>query len=242
MPMMRAIRLANAFLLAGAAFGAGPAFAAPAAFNWSGLYVGANGGFSGGEFNQTFDYSGDFCCSTNRDHAFSSGFTGGGQVGVNFQSATSNIVAGVEADFDASSIEGTYLDFGPAFHSGTQLNWWGTVRGRLGYAAGRFLPYVTGGVAYGHLTNTYTDTANGNLPPDGYDESWSDTRIGWTIGGGVEAEIAHNVSAKVEYLYTDLGSWRSEDPQNAAAYPGEIHNTVTGGFSTARIGLNWKFN
>ena len=111
----------------------------------------------------------------------------------------------------------------------------------MGYAAGRFLPYVTGGVAYGHLTNTYTDTSS-SFVPGGYDESWSDTRVGWTIGAGVEAEIAHNVSVKVEYLYTDLGSWRSVDPQDAATYGTDIHNTVTGGFSTARIGLNWKLN
>ena len=76
----------------------------------------------------------------------------------------------------------------------TRNDWLATVRGRLGYAAGRFMPYVTGGAAFGNIKTNIAGIGTADQ-----------TRAGWTAGGGVEAKIAGPWSAKVEYLYVDLG-------------------------------------
>ena len=76
----------------------------------------------------------------------------------------------------------------------TRNNWLGTVRGRVGYAFDRVMPYVTGGLAVGDIEANQPGFAG-----------VSDTNVGWTVGGGIEAAIASNWTAKLEYLYVDLG-------------------------------------
>ena len=122
----------------------------------------------------------------------------GGQLGYNWQ--TGRVVLGIETDADWTNIKGSaaapaasvLADGGGMCQ--TKQDWFGTTRGRIGYAFGRFLPYVTGGAAYGDIKALQS---NGTA---------TQTKFGWTAGGGVEYSLNRNWSAKVEYLHLDLGT------------------------------------
>lgn len=141
-------------------------------YNWSGFYAGLNLGYEWGHVtNNGIDPA---------------GIAGGGQVGYNWQ--TGSFVFGAEADIQISGADDT---FAPYKFSNP---WFGTVRGRAGYAINNMLLFGTFGLAYGDL--------QGQL--NGIDES--KTLFGWTGGLGMEVGFTPNWSAKVEYLYMDLGS------------------------------------
>jgi len=150
-------------------------------YNWSGAYVGINGGGGfgrsdfGGLGTGSFDLSGGLV---------------GGTLGYNWQ--MSPIVFGIEGDIDWSSIRGS-TPCGVTSCE-TRNNWLGTVRGRLGYAADRFMPYITGGAAFGDIKTSVAGIGDS-----------STTRAGYTVGAGIEAAIAGPWTAKIEYLYVDLG-------------------------------------
>jgi outer membrane immunogenic protein len=220
--------------------GPAPFMPPPPVFSWTGFYVGLNAGISAGNFNQTYYEPYDDGYYT-AEGAHSGGFSGGGQIGFNYQFAN-NVVIGLEADFQGSTLKGSYendaygYDYGEYYNYnyGTKVDWWGTVRGRIGYAFGNILPYVTGGLAYGHVTNSYSYYDDG----DSYSGTeGSSTRFGWTVGGGLEYALTHNLTVKVEYLYTDLGSFNYYYPDSEGAY---LSTRTT--FSTVRAGLNWKFD
>lgn len=157
----------------------------PPIFNWSGFYVGAHAGYGWG--------SSQFEAPAAATGAFDTdGWLFGGLVGVNYQ--TGQTVYGVEADINWSDFAGSAAC--GAFTCETDAPWFGTLRGRLGYAVDRFMPYVTGGLAYGKV--------KANVPGVGGD---SDTRLGWTVGVGAEYAFTENMSWKTEYLYMDLGSF-----------------------------------
>ncbi len=210
----------------------------PPVFSWTGFYVGGNAGLSGGDFTNTFaDPSG-----WETEGATSRGFSGGGQIGYNYQFPTTNFVVGVEADFQGSTLTGTYwnvVEGDPSPYYGeklqSQVEWWGTARGRVGYAFGNILPYATGGFAYGRVNNSfsYWDTSGSESI------SYGSTQTGWTAGGGVEYAITHNLTLKAEYLYTDLGSFSRPNPLDTEGAPTVSTRTT---FSTVRAGLNWKFD
>jgi outer membrane immunogenic protein len=152
--------------------------AAPAApFNWTGFYVGINGGYAWGTSNWTG--AGDFNAT---------GAMAGGTVGYNLQ--MSQFVVGFEADFDGSWLKGSATSACCEIKN----DWFGTARARLGVAMDRWMPFVTGGAAFGDVK---LDTVLG---------SDTDTRIGWTAGAGVEYAFTGAWSAKLEYLYVDLGT------------------------------------
>lgn len=145
---------------------AAPSYVAPALYNWTGPYVGLSGG---GSFSSGSD----------------AGIVGG-TLGYNMQSGP--WVFGLEGDYNWLS----HTD------ASVRNNWLATVRGRVGYAmgaSGSVMPYVTGGVAFGDITNS--------VPGIG---TVSNTETGWTVGGGIEAAIAGPWTARAEYLYVDLGS------------------------------------
>jgi outer membrane immunogenic protein len=114
------------------------------------------------------------------------GALAGGTVGYNHQMG--QFVVGLEADGAWSGIEGDDAAFD------TSIDWLSTVRGRVGFALDNFLIYGTGGAAIGEVSYD-----------DGIAIDDSDTRVGWTAGGGVEAAVTDNISIKGEYLYVDLG-------------------------------------
>jgi outer membrane immunogenic protein len=153
-------------------------------YTWTGFYIGINGGGGWGRSQwdglDTFDVSGGLI---------------GGTVGYNWQFGQALI--GAEGDIDWSSIKGTTTVLCPGGCE-TRNKWLATVRGRLGYAFDRFLPYFTGGLALGDI--------NATLPvpvlPGG-----SVSSAGWTVGAGLEVGLVSNVSLKAEYLYVDLGTF-----------------------------------
>jgi len=151
-------------------------------FTWTGFYLGLNGG--GGWGHSVWDRTGDLDLS---------GGVIGGTAGFNWQ--MNQVVFGIEGDVDWSGVSGTTSTLCPAGCT-TRNDWLGTVRGRLGYAFDRFLPYVTGGLAVGDIRATTPGFAGA-----------SQNNLGWTVGLGVEAAIAGNWSAKAEYLHVDLSNF-----------------------------------
>ncbi|MGA3309417.1 MAG: outer membrane protein [Xanthobacteraceae bacterium] len=155
---------------------------APPSYNWSGFYLGVNGGGAFG--SSTWDSTGSFNLT---------GGLVGGTIGYNYQ--IGHVVVGAEGDIDWSDIKGTTTTACAAGCT-TSDSWLSTVRARLGYAADRFLPYVTGGAAFGDIRASTPGFAGS-----------STTNAGWTVGAGIEFAIAGNWTAKAEYLYVDLGNF-----------------------------------
>jgi outer membrane immunogenic protein len=145
----------------------------PPAYSWTGFYLGANGGFGGDKFQYPFSIGGPIpalgipAATSGTSTLNSSGFFGGGQAGFNWQ-AGSAWVLGVESDFDGADIEGKAATSATLFSGsvGTKLDWFGTVRGRVGFlVTPSALLYGTGGWAYGHTTNSANAAAFGLAVP-----------------------------------------------------------------------------
>jgi outer membrane immunogenic protein len=198
---MKRIRLATAALLAviavsaptgGAAaadltrgpYGRAPAYMPVQPYDWRGFYLGLNagGGWGTSDWNSTTAPTGDFDIS---------GGMIGATLGYNWQFGP--WVLGVESDIDWTNIRGS-TTVRCALGCTTSNNWLATVRGRIGYSWDRFLPYFTAGGAFGDIE---ASTPHG--------PGSSSTEAGWAIGAGVEFKLSPDWSAKVEYLYADLG-------------------------------------
>jgi outer membrane immunogenic protein len=241
-------------------------------YDWTGFYIGGNAGYSWGRASTDGNLTGTqnvsvfrtagptLISSTNTvlasvpltGRANVNGFIGGGQAGYNWQ--REKWLFGLEGDIQYSDERGSAdvcLVAGCAIGTGLltanyKLDWFGTVRGRVGFLpTERLLLYVTGGLAYGHVS------ASTPLL------SWGSTRAGWTVGAGAEAAIDRNWSVKLEYLYMDLGNVGSSGATgttvvNQLNTPGIGFNTVTtttltSAFGTKftdnifRVGLNYRF-
>jgi outer membrane immunogenic protein len=153
------------------------------------------------------------------------GWLFGGTLGYNYQMGS--WVWGLEGDIAYADVKGSAAC--GAFNCTTKNNWLGTVRGRIGYAFDRFLPYITAGGAFGDVKATSTDP----LTTGG-----SSTQIGWTAGVGLEYAFVGNWSAKFEYLYVDLGSFDC----GATCTIGAVTNNVSFKESIFKAGLNYKFS
>jgi outer membrane immunogenic protein len=198
-----------------------PPMAPVAAFSWTGFYVGGN---VGGAWGTSSDTNPFFAIPTTGNYNVS-GVIGGGQLGYNWQSGA--WVLGIETDVDASGVKGSTSNGICGLVVCTTSNTWiGTTRGRLGYAADHWLLYGTGGVAYG-------DIKFNDLPATSV--NGSSTNTGWTGGGGVEYAFATKWSAKLEYLYVDLGS------VGFACTPACGTSTVKFNANILRGGLNYHF-
>ena len=178
-----------------------PVYVAPV-WTWTGFYIGAHAGYGGNEFEYLFNAPAIPISGTTS--VTSSGEFAGGQIGYNWQSG--NWVFGIEADIAWAAIkaEVTAASGPVTATAGSELEWFGTVRGRLGYTWDRFMLYATGGYAYGSVKNSATALA-AFVVPVGAVASVSTTRSGWTVGGGFEYGLTPNWSVKTEYLYIDLG-------------------------------------
>ena len=119
-----------------------------------------------------------------------------------------------------------------------KLEWFGTVRGRLGIAFDRVLIYGTGGLAYGHVKVDQNSVSVGG-GPFLFPSSASVTKTGWTAGGGIECAFAGKWSTKIEGLYYDLG-WISSAGSAANGFMVGKNFDVRGGI--VRAGLNYRFN
>lgn len=177
-------------------------------FSWTGFYAGINGGYGWGDANWS-SLPGDFSTS---------GGTVGGTIGYNWQTPGTPWVFGLEGDINWAGIDG---NVGAAQ---TSTDWFGTVRGRIGYSFDRVMPYITGGLAFGNIESSVA-----GLPKS------DSTEVGWTLGGGIETAFAPNWSAKLEYLYVDLGS------AGCSAASCFVPTNVDHSFSVVRAGLNYRF-
>ncbi len=239
-------RLGIAALLLGSA---GPAFAADMplkavkapvapAYDWTGIYGGVNIGYGVGH-DPAYLSEGIFVASE-AVGIQPAGVVGGFQAGYNWQFAP-HWVTGIEADIQATGQKSNdclmrcVLGLGETFEQ--KLPWFGTVRGRLGWASGPLLIYGTGGLAYGREQTkaTVIDGAVGVI------DSVSQTRTGWAAGFGVEAALGPalggNWTVKAEYLHIDLGS--RTDSFNLTPFIG-FTNTQYFRDDVFRIGLNYR--
>ena len=194
-----------------------PVYAPP--FSWAGVYVGINGGYGWGTSHWTNVTFGVVSNDFDTD-----GGLAGGTLGYNFQ--TGVWVWGVEGDIDASWIKGTETATCGPVGCETKNTWLATARGRIGYAADRWLPYITGGAAFGDIKLT----TPGNV-------SQTVTNTGWTVGGGVEYAFVGQWSAKVEYLYADLGKGKCD----LGACGGGTVIESPFKINIVRAGLNYRF-
>jgi outer membrane immunogenic protein len=204
---------------------------APAPYeSWTGFYAGLNGGYGWASRALLGDTSDSPCCVKPR------GWFGGGQLGYNYE--INRWVWGIETDIQGADISRTVhdLNFGDTLQS--KVDWFGTVRGRLGYAFNPLLVYFTGGFAYGNVNNSAVGPV---LTASPYHIDHVAT--GYVLGGGFEYKIAPNWSLKAEYQYINLGK---NDPTNPAgvAYdsfaspPRFVRDTD---FHTVRVGVNYLF-
>lgn len=219
----------------------------PPPFSWTGFYFGINGGYGGDRFAYPFALGPVGPLSaTGSFTETSGGFLGGGQVGVNYQMPGNNVVVGLEADADATSIRGQvgFNATAPALGTvsaaaGSHINFIGTVRGRLGYAFDRVMPYITGGFAYGSVSD-YGNITGAGVFPFALGASQTNTRTGWTVGAGLEYAITNNLTFKTEYLYMDLGQATLFNGAVLGAVPVFLGERTT--THIVRAGLNWKFD
>jgi outer membrane immunogenic protein len=173
--------------------------------NWSGFYLGVNAG--GGWSNANVDFSAAAFPSFASVENNLKGALGGGQLGYNWQYGAA--VFGVEADFQFGGMTGGIdapcppgLCAGLAASFRQKMPWFGTARGRIGYASDGWMLYATGGYAYSRL-ETHAFASAGGVSVD---VRRNENRHGWTAGGGIEVALTHNWTAKIEYLYLDFGS------------------------------------
>jgi outer membrane immunogenic protein len=215
-----------------------PAYKAPpplAFYDWTGCYLGAEGGGIWGTTRHDAANSGALTGQTITNDFAVSGSLIGGTVGCNIQRG--NFVFGVENDLSWTNASGSAYDvppFDPFTLSETKQNWLDTLRGRAGIGWDRWLGYITGGAAF---TGTSASVCNSLGCVDD-----SQTRTGWTIGAGVEYSVLDNWTVKVEYLYANFGTARYVDP--AVALPGgftAVTRDVPLSESIARVGINYKF-
>jgi outer membrane immunogenic protein len=196
-----------------------PAYVAPF-YNWTGFYVGLNGGGGFGSSSWDGIPAGNFNVS---------GGMIGGTVGYNWQYGA--WVFGLEGDVDWTNLKGSTNVGGftgcGVFTCTTRNDWLATARGRVGYAFDRWLPYVTGGLAVGNIRATSPGFA-------GVDN----TNAGWTVGAGVEFAIAGNWTAKAEYLYVDLGNTACG---TACGFAPAVANTASLTANVVRGGINYRF-
>lgn len=238
-------------------------------FTWTGFYVGVNAGYGFSDSNNNnlgtglaavgpavaTPVVGTFGTTTNNNR---DGFVGGGQVGYNYQMG--QVVVGIEGDIQytdfgrrGNSVLGTavpnanILGGSPNvafFNRGNQSDYFGTVRGRVGYAFDRALVYGTGGVAFrdsDRRDNTFFGVTTG------YNRGGED--VGYAVGGGVEYAFTPNITAKVEGLYVNfsdkgrggLGGNVVGVTNTGAPIVAVGSNRRDDDFAVVRAGINYKF-
>jgi outer membrane immunogenic protein len=205
-----------------------PARLPAAVYNWTGFYLGINGGFGTGNSNWS-----DGPVGTTGSFPIS-GYLVGGTVGANYQIGAN--VFGIEGDGDWTNLHGNSGStrgaiaavVPPPAGCQTQSEWLATVRGRVGYAFDSILFYGTAGAVFGNIQT-------GLNPPSTFD---SKTEAGWTVGAGVEVAFAPNWTVKAEYLFVDLPNASCTTVGNCGGAAGSI---VSFNENIVRAGVNFKF-
>jgi outer membrane immunogenic protein len=206
--------------------------------NWQGPYAGVHAGYRWGDadlttpgftFQSPTDPGGVFTSAARAQGYSPNGFAGGAHIGYNFLIQPSWLV-GIEADVTAASASATTTanfistDGVAAVRTSTvRLGTQGTIRGRIGYVAGPWLAYVTGGVAFTQLKWSETIVVQ---PPFAFTfaATSNKTLSGWTIGFGGERAVTSNLSVRVQYLYEDFGT--ETVPLTATSQTGRLSITA----------------
>ncbi|MBB5700242.1 outer membrane immunogenic protein [Ochrobactrum daejeonense] len=164
-------------------------------FSWGGGYIGGQIGWGWGRGK--LDGDGDSYSEFKPN-----GFIGGVYAGYNFDMGN-GVILGIDGNFDYDDLKESHDYFSSGLPVQTslesKLEWSGAVRARAGYAIDRFMPYIAGGVAFGHVKNSVTI---------GGSTSYSDsqTLTGWTAGAGIDYAATDNITLRFEYRYTDFGN------------------------------------
>ncbi len=246
--------------------------------SWAGFYVGGNVGYSWGRAASDLNADpvtvsiGAGLTPFNTpgflgsDTLTPKGAIGGGQIGYNWQTPP-NWVFGLEADLQASGEKGSH-SFSNPFNFTTllfnqivvpvsgiatmdyaaKITWFGTVRGRVGYAWDRVMLYATGGLAYGGVNLAGTNTVSGTVAGSPFLSvtgiGHSQVNVGWTVGAGIEGLLGNRWTWKAEYLYLDLGSM--DDPDNLllaiSTSGGRVTTHTNYSDNIVRLGLNYRLN
>lgn len=229
---------------------------AAAAYNWTGCYVGINGGggAAGSDFTSRVDPGthlvdpGDLAIAgaTGTGSANDSGFIGGAQAGCNLQ--TGGFVIGVEGDWDYFRSHPTFTSPNGVLSTGDTVavsqslrtNSLATVRPRLGIVSDRSLVYVTGGAAFASVSDTqaYADTLNAATGST----VGSTTLVGWTAGAGWEWAWTDHLSVKTEYLFAKFPTTNALGAiLDNAGGANVLHGSSNLTIQAARLGLNYRF-
>lgn len=192
------------------------------AYDWSGVYIGIQGGYGWADLSDDGDFFLEDGLDSSADSIDLDGGFAGVYAGYNFQ--WNSLVLGVEGDINKAWMEEEDFDFAGADAS-FEIDWFGSVRGRLGYAFDRTLIFATAGVAFASVDYDLDD------PGFADDEGFT----GWTAGLGVEHAFTDNLLARAEYRYYDFGSEEFGDAVDFTAGDLELD------MHTVSVGLAYKF-
>lgn len=209
----------------------------PTAYDWSGPYIGLQGGYAWGDpdasADEQFDALARITINPPDEGSISiDGFVGGIHAGHNWQS--DSFVFGIEGDAEYADIDGdtdVFFDADDEEPIGSvkeEIDWLASLRLRAGYAFDRTLIYATGGLAVGGAELTFVDNEIGTLVDE------DKTLWGYTIGGGLEFALSDALSARVEYRWTDLGDIDGDDGEGSSA-EADVQ------FHAVRAGISWHF-
>jgi len=211
-------------------------------FSWQGLYGGVNLGYAFGGSDKVGIHEVPGGYDGRYGKLDMSGIFGGGQIGGNLQFGS--FVIGLEADIQAADIDDKVSAGDPAYRvaaTKSSVDWYGTLRPRVGVAFDRTLVYATGGLAFGGVDyRGATIDGNGNFASFRKDS----TRTGYVVGGGVEYALDDAWSVKAEYQYVNFGKYTVSGAEYDAlgvATGRSISTKATPDFHTVRFGLNYRF-
>jgi outer membrane immunogenic protein len=212
-----------------------PVVAPVAAYNWTGCYIGGNGGGVWVRKNWTRTTTQQFMGSHDADS-----WLGGVQAGCNYE--VSNWVFGIQGDYDWTNASGSSLDQSQTLvqvYDRSQIDGVGSLTGRVGYAFDRFLPYVKGGVAWERdRYSTYFGPLT--TQPGTIISTASEWRTGYTVGIGGEYAFWQNLSAFVEYDYYGFGT-KTETFTPTTFSTQQLYD-IRERKSVVKAGINWKFD
>lgn len=219
-----------------------------AGHDWSGLYAGVKAGTARNQSDADREYSLNSATIgelTKEIDGATSVFTGGALIGYNYQVST--LVLGAESDFSylgfSNQSEQRYghSPLGIDVSSSLQADWFGTVRGRLGFARDKLLFYGTGGLAYGQIKGQSNLTVTlGEADAGSWQTSVDETKLGWTLGAGTEYGW-HNWSIGLEGLFVDLGTIKAESKSASVLGTFDARSSADVRFSTVRAVIRLRF-
>ena len=208
-----------------------PVFVPPPVYNWTGFYIGGNAGVAWTQGDLSDSFGNSFSNSQNAV------FTGGGQIGANYQ--INWLVVGVEADFDWLANNNNSSNAIAGVQVSANDRWITTLAGRVGVAANNWLFYAKGGGGWVGVNN-FTLT---NVPTGGsISFSNSNSNSGWLAGAGIEWGFAPNWTARIEYDFLGLNNKNFTVPAGSPFLNGDVISINNRDIQTLTVGVNYLFN